>query len=143
MKSPLLLTALATFLTCGAASAASIKLPEGYEPILRCEAAMNAPEFKVARKDGDFFLAAKVGSKTAMYLLDITDGDCGYSNLAPMNRDELGDLDRHVGYITIYNNEEDVEDPDTAVLTGGHISTDDRDDQECESIGEPLMYPID
>lgn len=138
MKSPFLLAVL-TSLAAGAANA-DVAIPKGYEPILLCEAVDHVPEFKVARKDGDYYLAAKVGRKTELFLLDITDGDEGYSNFAPMNRADLGGLDAHVGYVTV-SHDPNESDESKIQITHGNISADDRDDQECEAIGEPLLNP--
>lgn len=143
MKAPLLFSALIILLISELAFAASpVKLPAGYEPILRCEAAMRAPEFKVARKDGEYYLAAKVGSKTALYLLEVTSGDSGYTIHAPANPEDLGDLQEHVQYVSIRNNDEEIENSEDAVHTGGRIRGSNLTDQECEVTGEPRVYPI-
>lgn len=137
-----MLLGLVWVVTAGAqpASADLFKLPPGFAPILDCAAADRSPDLMIARKNGNYVLAAKNAGKVQLFELEVSDADMGYVTFNPVNSKELGALESLVESIHVFNDEEDIEDPELAVIVGGDIATNDgRYLQECVAIGTPRI----
>lgn len=135
---------LALCLASAAANAAPFELPRGFTAILDCPASPKGPHFMIAAKNHMAYLVAKSSSSETgvrFYKMEITDGDCGYSTFAP-KWSELGSLEKHVAYVHIHNNDEDLEDPEQAVITGGSISNEANDYRDCKVVKNNLPMKL-
>ncbi len=128
-------------LTTSATAFAAYPLAAKYEPILVCEEANGAPQFEIGREGGVYYLSVKSQFQAKRYELESSGADYGYMSYELADPRDLGDLESYVGTITITNDEEDIEDPEQAVHTGGYISSEQSEDQPCEAIGETRVNP--
>lgn len=137
MNSRLALLALSLVVGVTTASAASLTLPKGYKGVLDCPAIKGTSNMMVAMKGEDYFLAAKVDKAVKLFALEVTDGDMGYMTYIPADAKAFGKLAKQVEYIYVYNDEEEIEDTNDAVITGGALRVESRDEeQECSTIGK-------
>lgn len=130
MKS--LLIALSLF-SSFAASAASFPIPTGYKAILDCPAVKSAPALMVAVRGSNYFLAAKVSNQVKLFLMENIDADMGYVGYAPVGN--IGTLSKYLTAVYVMNNEEDIEDPEKAIVTRGQIHIDGKGSfQDCRAL---------
>lgn len=119
------------------ASVGSLVLPKSYTAVLNCPASYEAPNFMVAKRKNDFFLAVKINGKVKLVKLHEADGDMGYTTYSPDNRTELGHASKFASWIYIENDEADVDDMSKALITGGVIRSQGRErDQKCIVLGK-------
>ncbi len=107
--------------------------------VLSCNASDdNEVSFIISKSEDTYFLkAVKNGSVSKIEKLTTWSGDMGYLSYEfEVSENRVGDFVNAYS-IYVYNNEEDIDNPEDAIITGGEIENEAGDVYyECMTLGE-------